>query len=159
MKKIGFLIRLHGERKLKLVEPSEAVKNSYLGKSESHLESAKLLLEHDKLEEATSTVYYSMYYMTLALFFKVGIKCENHSGAIIMLDALFGIDNGPISAAKKERIDKQYYVDFSIAREEVEELISMTESFNAIMLDFIERLNNEKIEKYRKTLKTMLDNS
>ena len=159
MKKIGFLIRLHKEGRLKFTEPSEVVKDSYLGKSESHLESAKLLMEHDKLEEATSTAYYSMYHMTLALFFKVGIKCENHTGAIIMLDALFGIDNKPISEAKKERIDKQYYIDFSIAREEVEELITATENFNATMLDFIERLNSEKMEKYRKNLRKMLSGS
>jgi uncharacterized protein (UPF0332 family) len=100
-----------------------------------------------------------MYHMTLALFFKVGIKCENHTGAIIMLDALFGIDNKPISEAKKERIDKQYYVDFSIAREEVEELITATENFNSKMLDFIERLNSEKMEKYRKNLRKMLSGS
>ncbi len=157
MKKSNFLIRLHGEKKLKLVEPSNEVKDAYLKKSESHLESTKLLQEHEKLEEAISTAYYSMYHMTLALFFKIGIKCENHSAAIILLDTLFGIDNRPISEAKKERIDKQYYVDFSIAREDVDELIAKAENFNAEVLDFIERLNSEIIEKYRKTLKIMLD--
>lgn len=40
--------------KLKLVEPSEEIKEAYLKKSESHLASAKLLLDHGKLEEAVS---------------------------------------------------------------------------------------------------------
>lgn len=157
MKKIIFLIRLYKENKLKFVEPSNEVKDAYLKKSESHLDSANILLKHEKLEEAISTAYYSMYHMTLALFFMVGIKCENHSAAIILLDSLFGINNEPISKAKTERIDKQYYIDFSIAKEDVDELVVKAEDFNGDVLDFIEKLNSEKINNYREELKKMLE--
>ena len=78
MKKSDFLEKLREEGKLKLVEPSEEVKQAYLRKSASYLDSAKLLLENEKLEEAVSMAYYSMYYSLLALLFKVGIKSENH---------------------------------------------------------------------------------
>lgn len=157
MKKQGFFVKLHQEGKLQLVEPSEEITESYLTKSDSHLESAKLLLNNDRLEECVSLIYYSMYYSVLALFFRTGIKCENHSASIILLKEVFNIDNMVISYAKKERIDKQYYVDFSIAKDEVEELILSAEIFNSKILDFIEKINNEMIERLRSNMEKLLD--
>ncbi len=97
-----------------------------------------------------------MYYMLLSLFFRVGIKCENHSAAIVLLKELFKVDNSLISYAKKERIDKQYYVDFKIMKEEVKELIEAAEIFNSNILDFIEKLNSEKIAEFRMKMETLL---
>jgi uncharacterized protein (UPF0332 family) len=146
----GFFDRIREEGRLKLVEPSEEIKGAYLKKSESHLASAKLLLDHGKLEEAVSMAYYSMYHALTALLFRVGVKCENHAAAIILLRKVFGIDNSEISRAKRERIDKQYYVDFRITREEVTELIQSAEGFNSTVFDFTEKLTNEKIAEFRK---------
>lgn len=156
MKKSDFFNRLNEEGKLQLVPPSEEIMTSYLKKSDSHLISAKLLLKNDRLEESVSLAYYSMYYMLLSLFFRVGIKCENHSAGIILIKELFSIDNSLISYAKKERIDKQYYVDFKIMKEEVEELIEAAEIFNSKILDFIEKLNSEKIAEFRIKMETLL---
>ncbi len=156
MKKSDFFNRLHEEGKLQIISPSEEIMSSYLKKSESHLASAKLLLKNDRLEESVSLTYYSMYYMLLSLFFRVGIKCENHSAAIILLKELFNVDNSLISYAKKERIDKQYYVDFKIVKEEVEELIQAAEVFDSKILDFIEKLNSEKIAEFRIKMETLL---
>jgi uncharacterized protein (UPF0332 family) len=157
MKKSDFFNRLQEEGKLQLVQPSEEIMSSYLKKSDSHLASAKLLLKNDRLEESVSLTYYSMYYMLLSLFFRVGIKCENHSVAIILLKELFNIDNSLISYAKKERIDKQYYVDFKIMKIEVEELIQAAEIFNSKILDFIEKLNSEEIAEFRIKMETLLE--
>ncbi len=156
MKKQSFFNKLKKEGKLQLVEPSEDIKKAYQKKSESHLISAKLLLENDKLEESVSMTYYSMYYTTLALYYKTGIKCENHSAAIILLKKIFKIDNQEISDAKKERIDKQYYIDFHIIKDEVKELIQTAEEFNSKILEFTEKMNNEKIEEFRKRMKKLL---
>ena len=150
MKELDFLKKIKKEGKLELVENSEQLKKSYLGKSESNLESAKILLERDKLEESVGLAYYSMYNSLVALLLTFGIKSENHTASIILLKELFGIDNGKIKAAKKERIDKQYYSDFSIAKEEVEEMIYTAEEFNADILDFLAKLNNAKIKEIRK---------
>jgi uncharacterized protein (UPF0332 family) len=100
--------------------------------------------------------YYSMYYSVLALFFATGIKCENHTAAIILLTEIFAIDNSDLEYAKTERIDKQYYVMSAPVREDVVALIHTGESFNAELLDVIDRLTNEKIEKYRKKLKSLI---
>jgi len=156
MKKRNLFKQLHKEGKLLLVEPSDDIKDAYLKKSESSLSSAKILQEKDKLEESISLAYYSMYYITLALFFKAGIKCENHSATIILLKKIFGIDNSHISFAKRERVDKQYYVDFHITKKDVKDLIRIAEKYSAMIYDFIERLNTEKIEDYRKKMRDLL---
>ena len=137
------------EGKLRLVSPSEAIKDSYVAKSESNLASAKILLDNQRLEESVSLAYYSMYNMLTAILFQVGIKCENHAASIILLNALFGIDNKSISFAKDERIDKQYYVDFGVTREDTVELIETAEEFNKNLFDFSSKMNSQKIKDYR----------
>jgi len=156
MKKINFLIKLNKDGKLRAAAPSEPIKDSYLAKSESNLISAKILLNNGRLEESVSLAYYSMYHILTALLFRVGIKCENHSAAIILLKAVFGIDNKDISFAKDERIDKQYYADFKIAKEDVAEAIQTTEEFNKKLLDFISRLGNKQIGEYREKFQCLI---
>ncbi|MBU0959513.1 MAG: HEPN domain-containing protein [Nanoarchaeota archaeon] len=149
MKEITFLIKLKKEKKLGLVEPSRELEQSYLEKSESNMISAKILLKNSRLEEAVSLVYYSMYNLLMALFFKVGIKSENHVATIILFKKIFGLDNSFVIFAKKERVDKKYYVDFKIIRRDVEDLIKRAEDFNSGLFDFISRLTNIKIKFYR----------
>ena len=79
MKRINFLNKLHKESKLQMIVPSEAIKDSYIAKSESNLASAKILLSNDKLEEAVSLAYYSMYHMLGALLFRARAS-KNPSG-------------------------------------------------------------------------------
>ena len=149
MKKSNFLIKLKIQKRLELVEPSEEIKESYLKKAESNLDSAKILLEKDKLEESIGLSYYSMYNSLLALLFKTGIKSENHSASIILLKEIFNINNTEIYDAKKERIDKQYYVDFNVTKQEIEEAIKIAEDFNHQLYDFIEKLTQNKIQEFR----------
>jgi len=156
MREQRFLAKLQKEGKLKLVNPSEEIKESYIEKSESNLISAKILLENDRLEEAISLAYYGMYNMLLALLFKIGIKSENHTGSIILLKELFNLSNSEISYAKKERIDKQYYTDFKVVKQEVEEAIKSSEDFSNKMLDFISKLSNKEIEDYRERFRGLI---
>lgn len=156
MKSISFLKRIRKEGKLTLVEGSEVVCKSYIEKSESNLESANILLERNKLEESVSLGYYSMYNLLMALLSKTGIKCENHTGSIIILKEIFDINNKFLLFAKKERIDKQYYADFKITKEEVREMIEKVEDFNKELFDFIERLSNEKVREFRERLRELV---
>ena len=150
MKKKDFLIKLKKEGKIGFIESSEEIKNSYLEKSESNLVSAKILLENNKLEESVALVYYSMYNSLIALLFKIGIKSENHAVSITLLKEIFGLSNSDIAFAKKERVDKQYYVDFEVTKEQVEEAIRKAEIFNSKIIDFISKLTNDSIKLYRK---------
>src|SRR3989344_4034729 len=150
MKKINFLIRLAKEGKLQAVEPSEEIKQAYLQRSNESLSSAKALLKIGNLKDAVALAYYSMYHCLLAALFRIGIKCENHAASIILLNEVFGIDNTKISKAKRERVDKQYYVDFSVNKEEADNSIKTAEEFIAEMHDIIAKFNEEKIREYRK---------
>lgn len=138
------------EGKLKIVDPSENMKESYVEKSKRSLKSAVILLENNLVENSVPMAYYSMYNMLTALLCIVGIKCENHSGSIILLKELFGIDNSKISFAKKERVDKQYYVDFKVSSEQAENLIKSAREFNSILYDFIDKLTAKQLADYRK---------
>ena len=150
MTKLSFFAELRKKGILELVEPSEEIKQSYIYKSDSNIASAKILLNNDKLEESVALAYYSMYHFVTALFFKAGIKSENHNASIILLKNIFGINNKDIAFAKKERLDKQYYVGFKITKEEVLESIKKAEIFNNMMNDFISKLTNEEISNARK---------
>jgi len=153
---IEFLIKLFNEKKLQILESSKEISNSYSEKSESNLISAKILFENSRFEEAVSLIYYSMYNLVLSLLFKVGIKSENHSASIFLLKGVFDFDNSLIIEAKKERIDKQYYTDFTITNKEVNQGILNAEKFNSNLKAFISELNNSKIEIYRGKFKELV---
>ncbi|MEK6938608.1 MAG: HEPN domain-containing protein [Nanoarchaeota archaeon] len=90
MKKSNFLDKLREEGSLKIVEPSEEISESYLIKSEKCFRVAKLAFDAGIYENAVSEAYYSIYNTVTALFYKCGIKCENHSAAVILIKRLFG---------------------------------------------------------------------
>ena len=156
MKRANFLVKLARDGKLQAIEPNEDVKTAYLQKSGKSLSSAKALLEIGNLEDSVALAYYAMYHCLLALLFRVGIKCENHAAAIILLKSVFGLDNTEISRAKSDRVDKQYYVDFVISKEEVSDSIIVAEDFIASMTDFMARITEEKIKKYRQAATEMM---
>ncbi len=70
---------------------------------------------------------------------------------------MIGLNNQKILNAKRERIDKQYYVDFSIIGGDVEDSIKDAEEFNAIVFDYLEKLNLEKINEIRKTFEKLIE--
>ena len=84
MKKIHFIENLVLEEKIQLVDASDDISSSYNQKSKNALKAAKLLFPQELLEEATSMAYYAMFHKLMSLFFKIGIKCENHAAAIIL---------------------------------------------------------------------------
>ncbi len=149
-----FLNELKKEEKLELVEPSEDICNSYSGKSANCLKSAKLLLQNNLYENSISMSYYAMYNLLLALLFRAGVKCENHGGSILLLKLLFEENNlyKLISDAKKERIDKQYYVTTEkdeITGEIADELLNNAEDFVLKTKVVIKNLNNDVIDELR----------
>lgn len=159
MRKIKFLIKLKKEEKLNIIEPSEEVAESYLRKSESHLEAAKILLGTEKLEESVSMSYYAMYHVLLALLFKCGIKSENHVASILLLKELFNESDlaKEISFGKKERIDKQYYTDFKLTKLDCEDMMKKAENFIIGSKNIIKQLNEEKITQLRDELNDALE--
>lgn len=155
MKRNSFLNKLKKEEKLVLVEPSKEISDSYLEKSNNCLKSAKLLSQNNLYENSIGMSYYAMYNLLLALLFRVGIKCENHTGSILLLELLFRENDlfKVISNAKKERIDKQYYVTTEkdeITKEIAEDLLNNAEDFVLKMRLVIKKMNNEYMDENRK---------
>ena len=121
------------------------------------MESAIILLDNEQIDDAVSLTYYSMYNMLTALLRKTGIKCENHMRSIIILKELFNLDNYKILSAKTERVDKQYYVDFKVTREQVEKMIEEAKEFNSLLYSFIEKMTSKEVSKYRDELNKSLN--
>ena len=99
-----------------------------------------------------------MYNNVLSLFFKCGIKCENHSAAAILLKDVFNQEElySIFSKAKVERIDKQYYVTPSqnnpATKESAKEMINLAMRFNPQIIAFKNNLKVEEIRKIREKL-------
>ena len=108
----NFLGKLKNEGKLRLVEPSQAISEAYLQKAGNCLKGAKILSHASLHENAIAEAYYAMYNALQSCLWKCGIRCENHAASIFLVTKLFEKpDLGKrIERAKKERIDKQYYV-------------------------------------------------
>lgn len=152
MKKINFLIKLRKEEKLQVVEPSDEIKEAYLQRSNESLSSAKALVKIGNLKDAVALAYYSMYHCLIASLAKIGIKCENHAGSIILLKEVFNMDDSLISKAKSERVDKQYYVDFEVNLDEANNSIRIAEEFIGNLNNFIAKLSEKHISEYRKKI-------
>lgn len=151
---MSFVKQLIRENKIKLVDESKNISDSYEIKSENSLKAAKLLYEQNLYEESTSMSYYAMYHRIISLFFELGIKCENHTGSIIILKEIFNINTADLEYAKKERIDKQYYTDFKITKVQTKEMFVLAENFCSELSLIKNSLNSIKkkalIEKFKK---------
>jgi len=158
MKKTRFLTNMKKEGKLEIIEPSEEVCRAYLEKANSNLESAKILASAGKTEEPISMAYCGMYNALLALLFKCGIKSENHAASIMLLKEVFRQKEleKEISFGKKERIDKQYYLDFAATEKDADEMIAKTGNFVSKIKVIIRTITNKEISEARKELEEAL---
>ncbi len=147
--------KLKVDGSLKLVELSEEISKSYLIKSEKCIKVAKLAYEAEIYENAVSEAYYSIYNTVMALFFKCGIKCENHSGAVLLVKELFQLDHlySIFSEFKKDRIDNQYYISAPnvepIMKEGCGERIRTAQKFNVELRAYIGKITGQEIQKIR----------
>ncbi|MCX6710577.1 MAG: HEPN domain-containing protein [Candidatus Woesearchaeota archaeon] len=156
MREADFLRKVAEQGKISLVEPSKIISLAYEKKSESNIVSAKILLESGHFEESVSLSYFSMYNILNALLFSTGIKCENHTIAIMLLKKVYSMDNSKMLLAKKERIEAQYYVESSATVEKALAMIRLTEDFRAALIDTIERQDSGKIAKQREKAEELI---
>ncbi|MBS3141537.1 HEPN domain-containing protein [Candidatus Woesearchaeota archaeon] len=161
MKKLSFLDKLKKEKNLELVEMSEDISKSYLIKSEKCSQVAKLAFNAGIYENAVSEAYYSIYNTVTALFYKCGIKCENHSAAVILVKHLFNLDDlhKIFFEFKKDRIDNQYYTPVinnePITKEKCEERLKTAQRFNVELRSYMEKITLEDISRIRENFKTL----
>lgn len=156
MKRSSFLDKLKKNRTLKLVEQSDEISRSYLIKSDKCAQVARLACDAGIYENAVSEAYYAIYNTVTALFYKCGIKCENHSAAVILIKNLFCLNSFYVvfSEFKKDRIDNQYYTPIAneepMTKEKCESMIKTAQRFNVELRAYMEQLTLEEIDKIRK---------
>ena len=161
MKKSNFLSKLKKENTLTLVEPSEEIATSYVTKSEKCIQVAELAYNAGIYENAVSEAYYGIYNSVLSLLYKCGIKCENHSGAVILIKELFGLDELHLifSEFKKDRIDNQYYVPIigtePIDKEKCAERIKTAKEFTVSIKDYANNVMLQEIHSLREKFQEM----
>jgi len=155
MKKANFLTKLKQEKSLVIEEPSDEISKSYLIKSDKCIRVAKLAYEAGIYENAISEAYYSIYNTVTALFYKCGIKCENHSAAIILIKDIFDLKELYLifSKFKKDRIDNQYYLPIldsePITKNDCDKKIKIAQKFNLNLRAHITRLTIQEINNIR----------
>ena len=155
---LDFLRKLNKQGKLKIVEPSSYISESYLVKSDNCLKSARVLHKEGLYENSVAEAYYSMYHSVLSLLFRCGIKCENHSAAVIILNEIFDMHElkDKLYSAKEERIDRQYYVadpeSAKTTKEAAEKMMKDAEDFVIKLKFFLGRIKAGEIRNYQKML-------
>lgn len=161
MTKSDFLSKLKKEGRLELAEPSENLGKSYSLKSENSLKAAKVVFAEALYENAVGDAYYAMYNSALSLLFRCGIKCENHTATIMLLRQLFPLAGSSkiLEKAKKERIDKQYYVTSektaAVTEGIAKEMISDAENLILELRVFANKLNSKSIDDLRLKFKRL----
>ena len=149
-----FIKTLIKEKKIQLVEISENIVESYINKSNDSIKSGNILHNSNLYDNSVSMSYYSMYHITLALLFKVGIKCENHTGVIVLLDEFFQEKelSKKLKFAKKERVDKQYYADHKTLAQESENMLELSKIYTTKIKSLIENITNNKAQEIKNKL-------
>ena len=158
MKKMSFLNKLWKQEKINLVKPSENICNSYIKKAENSLKSASILIKNDLYEDSISKSYYTMYNILTGLLFKTGIKCENHTASILLLKLLFKENNlyKTANSAKKERIEKQYYIEEETTKTAALDMFKDAEEFLINIKLIIKTIKELEIQNYRNKLKNIV---
>ena len=146
-----FLEKLKSKKKIELVDKSEEMYEAYLIKSNNCLKSAKILSSEKIFENSIINSQYSMYNCVIALFYKCGIKCENHTGSIILLKEIFRLPelSESLQKSKKSRIDSQYYSNEEFTLSDSENSIKISEDFILKLRSFINNIKNSDIDEIR----------
>jgi uncharacterized protein (UPF0332 family) len=120
-----FLRKLITEKKIKLVNQNYKISKSYSNKTKNCQKAANLLYKNNLYENSITEAYFGMYNSTISLFFKMGIKCDNHTGAILFLKYLLKKEklSNELNKFKEQRIDKQYNINENFNKKQCLQLI------------------------------------
>jgi len=134
---------------LKIVEPNERLSKSYLEQAKSSLLRAKKNFEDKDLLWATVAVYYAEYYATYSFLQRIGLKCENHSCSVLVVEVLLGEDKTKIIKEHKDkRIDAQYYMKVD-QENKVEAMLTEAQNFISDFDELVSNLSETEIKGYR----------
>jgi len=104
-----------------------------------------------------TTAYYAMYFSLYAVLTRIGIRCENHSCTILLMERLLSKYFTPAEAALVEkargaRVDAQYYVSREIPDLFCDELIRAAPRLLVRCGGIIDGMNEKTIGALRERL-------
>ena len=122
---------------------SETIRE-YLKTAQDKIGSARILLEHEKFDDAVSRAYYAVFHCVQALLQSEGLKAESHSGARTLFSLHF-IKSGKLDRKlakyfkelKEERESGDYGILSLIDEEDARQSISEAEEFIAETLKYL----------------------
>ena len=110
--------------------------------AEDRLDTARLLLENDKYEDAISRAYYAMFHSAKALLLEKGSDPKTHAGTASELGQLYREELGKEMTREFSRVqEKRERADYGelteIKQEETEKIIRSVEDFVSKASDLI----------------------
>lgn len=140
---------------VKITNPSKIISDSYIGLAKSTLKGAGMMLDGKDLLWATVMIYYAEYYALYSFLARIGVKCENHLCSILLVAYLLGREKTKkIERDRYRRVDAQYYLR-TVEEDRIMDMFNSAKIFVNEFDDIVSKIKDEKIDSYRRRLKTM----
>jgi len=142
-----------------LIEPNENLASAYQIKAEEAMEAMHSVSSFDW---KISTGYYSLYFSLYSVLMKIGIKSENHSCTIEIMQHLLTEYFTPedcdlVETARRARVETQYYVTNTVSRDFSGTLSKRVPRFLVTCRSVVDGLNEKKVQELRRTLRTLIE--
>lgn len=127
-------------------DQNEQIFREYLRTAKNKWESANILFQSEKHEDAVSRAYYSVFHCAQVLLLSVGVKAESHSG-VRQLFGLHFIKEGRLDKKfgrylknlKDERENGDYGIFSLIEKEDAQKAIKEAKEFIEMTEDYLKR--------------------
>ena len=144
-----------------LVEPNDNPASAYLKKAEDAMEAMHTVVSFDW---KISTGYYSMYFSLYSVLMKIGIKSENHTCTIEimqhLLNGFFTSDECEmLGKARRVRVETQYYVASNVSETFCGMLSKGVPRFPVKCRSIVDGLDEKQVQRLRGTLTELIDES
>ena len=142
-----------------LVEPNDNLASAYLKKAEDAMKAMHSVVSFDW---KISTGYYSMYFSLYSVLMKIGIKSENHTCTIEimqhLLNGFFTSDECEmLGKARRARVETQYYVASNVSETFCGTLSKRVPRFLVKCRSIVEGLDEKQVERLRGILTELID--
>jgi len=126
------------------MESSRELVKAYLRRADKALASAKILLEHDKLEDSASRAYYAIFHAAQAILTTKGLRAKSHKGVRILFEEHI-IKKGIMSEEFHDYFDEafdlrqlsDYEAPKTMKKDQVKDIVIKAEKFVNAVRDLI----------------------
>jgi uncharacterized protein (UPF0332 family) len=144
-----------------LVEPNDNLAAAYLKKAEDAMDAMHSVASSDW---KISTAYYSLYFSLYAVLTKIGIKSENHTCTIVLmqhlLEGFFTPDECEmLEKARQARVETQYYVTSDAPTIVSDALAKQVPRFLVKCSGIVDGLTEKEVQALRKTFSKLVEES